>query len=532
MSQEHSTQRAHVFFSVSPARAILEAWAVGMALLFVLSRLVGQVSAPVLGNGLLVLCGIVGMWGVLRVRLPRGGWRRQMLWEAGVGAGLSGVMTGGLLGVGALLRWDAVWAQSSLRSALTFGLLLAGIGPGYVMARGVIRLWTYWNRLRRGQMVWGLTHALLTVVLIVGGAMIVFLMVVGPLRYVLFASGEAPSWDVLLAERFFQTLFPAAVVALGVGAVMLIIVMPPAALFSFFVARRTTRRLETLAEATSALRAGEYETRVEVQGEDEVAQLQADFNAMAAELEQTLAHLQAERNKVEALLTSRRELVAGVSHELRTPVATLRGYLESLQRKADAASPDALAHDLAVMEDEVVRLQRLIDDLFTLSQAETAGLSLKPASTDLAPVIRRRVEALAPLAWERDRIELVADVPDTLPSAHVDEGRFEQILTNLLRNALRHTDPGGIVAVVAAAERDAVRVEVRDTGAGIPPEALPHVWERFYRGEDARARDARGAGLGLALVKELTETMGGRVAAQSTVGEWSVFTVWLPRCEA
>jgi signal transduction histidine kinase len=184
------------------------------------------------------------------------------------------------------------------------------------------------------------------------------------------------------------------------------------------------------------------------------------------------------------------------------------------------------------MEDEVVRLQRLIDDLFTLSQAETAGLSLKPASTDLAPVIRRRVEALAPLAWERDRIELVADVPDTLPSAHVDEGRFEQILTNLLRNALRHTDPGGIVAVTVAAESQAVRVEVRDTGAGIRPEALPYVWERFYRGEDARARDARGAGLGLALVKELTEAMGGRVAAQSTVGEGSVFTVWLPRCEA
>jgi signal transduction histidine kinase len=182
------------------------------------------------------------------------------------------------------------------------------------------------------------------------------------------------------------------------------------------------------------------------------------------------------------------------------------------------------------MEDEVVRLQRLIDDLFTLSQAETAGLSLKLAPTDLAPILRRRVKALAPLAWERDRIELVADAPETLPAVCVDGGRFEQILTNLLRNALRHTDPGGIVAVVAAAEPDAVRVEVRDTGAGIPPNALPHVWERFYRGEDARARDTQGAGLGLALVKELTEAMDGRVGVNSTVGEGSVFTVWLPRC--
>jgi two-component system sensor histidine kinase BaeS len=123
------------------------------------------------------------------------------------------------------------------------------------------------------------------------------------------------------------------------------------------------------------------------------------------------------------------------------------------------------------------------------------------------------------------------ELPETLPDVCVDVGRFEQLLTNLLRNALRHTNPGGIVAVVAAAEPDAVRVEVRDTGTGISPEALPHVWERFYRGEEARARDARGAGLGLALVKELTEAMGGRVAVESTPGEGSTFSVWLPRCE-
>ncbi len=524
-----SRSRAAFLLAVHPARGLLEAWAVGLALLLILSRLVGRVTAPVLANGLLVLCGVVGMWAVLRVRLPQGGWRSQLLQETGISVGLSLSMLLGLLGVPSLLGLEAVWEQSGLGNVLTFALLLAGIGPGYLITRGVVRLWLAWNRLRRRRMLWGLTHALLTVVVIVGGLMVLILAILGPLRYTLFGAADASGFGALLAERFFQTLFPAAVVALGLGGVILIIVMPPAVLFSFFVARRTTRRLETLTKATSALRAGEYETRVEVQGEDEVAQLQADFNAMAAELEQTLAHLQAERDKVAALLQSRRELVAGVSHELRTPVATLRGYLESLQRKADTA-PDALARDLTVMEDEVVRLQRLIDDLFTLSQAETAGLSLKLAATDLAPVIRRRVEALAPLAWERDRIELVTEVPATLPAVCVDEGRFEQILTNLLRNALRHTDPGGIVAVVAAAEPDAVRVEVRDTGAGIPPEALPHVWERFYRGEDARARDAHGAGLGLALVKELTEAMDGRVGADSTLGAGSVFTVWLPRC--
>jgi signal transduction histidine kinase len=471
------------------------------------------------------------MWAVLRVRIPRGRWFQQLRWELGVGAALGLAMAFGVLGLAALLGWDAVWRQSSLRSSLTFLLLLLGIGPGYVLTRGVIRLGRYWNRLRRRRMVWGLTHALLTVALVVGGIMVLIMTFLGPIRYLLSDPTQAENLGTLLAERFFQTLFPTTVVALGAGIVMLLFMLPPAALFSYITARKTTRRLKALTHATRALRTGDYSLRTEVQGEDEVAQLQADFNAMADELERTLAKLAAERDKVETLLSTRRELIASVSHELRTPIATLRGYLESLQRSAATTPPETLAHDLTVMEDEIKRLQRLIDDLFTLSQAETTGLSLTLTATQLPPVIRRRVNALAPLAWERDRVELTMELPETLPDVCVDVGRFEQLLTNLLRNALRHTNPGGIVAVVAAAEPDAVRVEVRDTGTGISPEALPHVWERFYRGEEARARDARGAGLGLALVKELTEAMGGRVAVESTPGEGSTFSVWLPRCE-
>jgi len=161
-----------------------------------------------------------------------------------------------------------------------------------------------------------------------------------------------------------------------VGAAVLVVVLPPSALFSFLVARRTTARLEKLAAATAALRAGEYSTRVEVEGEDEVAQLQADFNAMAVNLEKTLVELAAERDKVARLLDARRELVASVSHELRTPVATIRGYLESLRPVEESESlGDSLSCDLEVMEEEVLQLQRLIDDLFTLSRAEVNGLA-------------------------------------------------------------------------------------------------------------------------------------------------------------
>jgi signal transduction histidine kinase len=189
-------------------------------------------------------------------------------------------------------------------------------------------------------------------------------------------------------------------------------------------------------------------------------------------------------------------------------------------------APPALRHDLEVVEGEILRLQRLIDDLFTLSRAEVDGLAMHCEPIDVSPVVRRTVEAMAPLAWKAGRVEVVAELSAELPPARADESRLEQILANLVRNAIRHTPPGGIVAVSAYGKGDAVRVEVRDTGEGIPAEDLPHIWERFYRGENAR-EDSRGAGLGLALVKELTEAMGGSVEVESVVGQGSCFVVRL-----
>jgi signal transduction histidine kinase len=126
-------------------------------------------------------------------------------------------------------------------------------------------------------------------------------------------------------------------------------------------------------------------------------------------------------------------------------------------------------------------------------------------------------------------VEVVAEVPPEPPAVLADPDRLEQVLVNLLRNGVRHTPPGGIVAVLVAVEEDSVRIEVRDTGKGIPSEDMPHVWERFYRGAEARVKDNRGAGLGLALVKELTEAMGGTVEVESILGQGSCFIVRLPR---
>ena len=341
-----------------------------------------------------------------------------------------------------------------------------------------------------------------------------------PTAVVVVGAATLPADD----HATFSPLAAFGVAALIVLAGASVFALASSSLLAYVLSRRLVHRLEGLARAAEALRSGRLAVRVPVGGRDEIAELQQSFNAMATDLERSLGELAAERDRVSGLLHARRQLVAGVSHELRTPVATLRGYLESALRR-DGSVPTDLHADLEIMQNELGRLQRLIDDLFMLARAEVGRLELRPEPTDAGALARRLVATQAPLAWRQRRVELVAEIPDHPPLAWVDAQRLEQILSNLLSNAVRHTPPGGLVAVTVAEESEHVRVDVRDTGAGIPPEDLPHVFERFYRGGDRSG----GAGLGLALVKELTEGMGGTVWAASTPGEGSCFSVRLPR---
>jgi signal transduction histidine kinase len=328
--------------------------------------------------------------------------------------------------------------------------------------------------------------------------------------------------------RSFVGFIAGAAGVVGVVIVSGVIVLPLGALVSWLVLRPTTRRLRDLTAATASLRAGNRRARVDVEGEDEVATLQADFNAAAADLEQLIDDLESERDTVGRLLTARRELLTAVSHELRTPVATLRAYLDASLEHWDGTPPATLRRDLEVMDREAVRLQRLIEDLFDLSRAEIENLRLSLKPLEIAPILRRAVDATRQLSADRSRIELVLDVPDGLPEVLADEGRLEQVVRNLLGNAVRHTPPGGVVRVSAEPADGMVAIAVEDTGEGIEPAELDRIWERFYRTDSARDRDHGGAGLGLALVKELTEAMGGRVEAASTPGTGSRFTVWIP----
>ncbi len=294
----------------------------------------------------------------------------------------------------------------------------------------------------------------------------------------------------------------------------------------YMLARRLTNRVERLATATGDVAAGNLDRRVEVDSHDELGRLGHDFNSMAVRLAEREQALKLEKERAERLLHANRQLVANVSHELRTPLATLRGYLEALDHDHGDKLP---AHDMAVIRGEVGRLTTLIDDLFTVARAEAQQLPLSMQSVDVRELATTLAETLAPLARRERQIEVIAALPDQLPPVQADRARLEQVLLNLAQNALRHTPPGGIVAFEGSANDDHVLLSVADTGIGIPPDELELVFERFYRGDSSRARETGGAGLGLALVKELTEAMGGHVAVESSPGKGTRFTLHLRR---
>ncbi len=531
--------RLRWFWRVGPWQALSESLALGIGLALGLVAVSDRIPPNSLGMGFLFLSASCALWCALRLRVSDDlSWWRRLLWEGAVALGLSLALGGGVSVLLSVLAegWERI-DQANVGSAGVLFILLAS-GPLLAGFRVGVGVWHVWERMRRRRLLWSLTHAHLTVVVLVVALFAILASV-----QVMFSTSLVDLWtssdfSAALVDTLTRTIFPLASIILVVLIILLAVLLPPSALFSYIVARRTTRRLEALAEAARALRQGDLSARVPVVGEDEVAQLQMDFNRMAVDLERAAAALEAERDKVTALLQSRRELVASVSHELGTPVATVRGYLESAlgsggERQGSEEMPPGLRRDLEVMAGEVERLDSLIDDLFALSRAEVDGLTLDLRPTDVGAVAQRRVEAMAPLAWQSGRVELVAELDQSATArALVDERRLEQVLNNLLRNGVRHTPPGGIVAVVVTTEAGAVCVEVRDTGEGIPPQDLDRIWERFYRGGNAQAGDGRGAGLGLALVKELVEAMGGTVAVESVVGEGSCFTVRLPAARA
>jgi signal transduction histidine kinase len=276
-----------------------------------------------------------------------------------------------------------------------------------------------------------------------------------------------------------------------------------------------TRPLREMARAAGTMARGDYGTRVSTDSRDEVGQLAAAFNRMAAELEQ-----------VERL---RRDLVANVSHELKTPISALRAHLENLLDGVERPDPETLQ----IMLQQSERLSRLVEQLLDLSRLESGDVPMDRQPMALAPLVDQVVSEVEVAAFGRNASVTRPRnlVPRDLRQVMADPERVHQVLYNLLDNAVRFTPSDGSVQVTAAVEADRCEVTVSDTGPGIPPEHLPFVFERFYRADAARARGSAGSGgtgIGLAIVRSIVEAHGGTVRAESRPGRGSAFTFDLP----
>jgi len=291
----------------------------------------------------------------------------------------------------------------------------------------------------------------------------------------------------------------------GVGGVL-------GVLFGVLMSRSLTAPLNRLAEGARAIGARDLSRRVEVGGSDEIREVAQAFNEMAQDLEQA-----------EQL---RRNLIADVAHELRTPLTVMQGNLRAILDDVYALEKGEITR----IYDQTRLLGRLVNDLHELAKAEARKLPLNFTQTDLLPLLTGLSDTFAPVAESRG-VSLQTDLPDSLPAVQVDQERLLQVLHNLLNNGLRHTPSGGKIIVSAQAEADHIWIEITDTGEGIPPEHLPHIFERFYRTDPARTRDKGGAGLGLAIARAIIEAHGGQISANSrgVAGQGSSFAIQLPR---
>lgn len=286
-------------------------------------------------------------------------------------------------------------------------------------------------------------------------------------------------------------------------------------------ARRVSKRISTLAEAADAMAQGDLSRRVDIDGHDEVARLGIRFNEMIESVDRTDQ--------------ARKRFIANVSHDLRTPVAIIRGHIEhrlaqgehARQNGSGAGVAESDVSSLEIMHQEVLTLERLIDDLFTLARLEEATLKIEPSPQAIDEVARNAVESVRPVAWAQRKITVESLVPADLPPVLADRTRLQQIFGNLLYNALRYTPEGGLVVVGAEARDQVVEVSVSDTGVGIPAEELERVFERHHRATNSGGM-SEATGLGLAIVKQLVEAQGGTITAESRVGEGSVFRFTLP----
>jgi signal transduction histidine kinase len=289
--------------------------------------------------------------------------------------------------------------------------------------------------------------------------------------------------------------------------------------FGYLLAASMAQSLSLLRLGARRIAGGDFSARVHLTEVDELSEVAEAFNFMADELQKSFA-------RQRELEQARRDLIAAVSHDLRTPLTSIRAMIEAL---ADGvvADPPTVQRYYTVMRSQIENLSGLINDLFELSQLETGQVQLALEAVNLNDLLSDVLESMQAQAGAKG-VSLKGIFYEDLPIIKGEMNKLQRVITNLVQNAIRHTPSGGSISLQTQVAPEGVRVEVSDTGEGIAPEDLPHIFEQFFRGEKSRSRETGGAGLGLAIAKRIVEAHHGRIWVESRVGQGTRFSFILP----
>ena len=287
-----------------------------------------------------------------------------------------------------------------------------------------------------------------------------------------------------------------------------------------FFASALADRISRLETATRAIENGDLSARADIPGRDEIASLARSFNQMVLRLHT----VDQKQKELDAL---RRDLIAWAGHDLRTPLSSIRLLVEAL---ADGlvSDPQTVQQYLQQAKKQVDQLSGLVDDLFQVSQLDAGGMLLHLEPASMTDLISDTLESFTTQAQQKN-ITLSGSAAPGIDPLVMDVQRMGRVLNNLISNALHHTPSGGVVTILAESIPGSVAVSIRDSGEGILPEDMPHVFERFYRGDKSRNRASGGAGLGLAIARGIVEAHNGSIRLESQLDQGTVFTIILPK---
>lgn len=295
-----------------------------------------------------------------------------------------------------------------------------------------------------------------------------------------------------------------------IGVVVLLVTVAASTL----IARQIAIPVQKLTSTSEQIAAGHLDERVSPAGPNEILRLGVAFNRMA--------------ERVQEMMAQQREFVDNAAHELRSPLTSLRLRIEMLQTRGKNDA-ELTQHYLAQMEREVGYLQRMVDHLLALASVESGERAAPQKPLDLSRILYAVTDAMSDTVQQAG-LKLQTDIPEHLPEIQANAEQMNMMIRNLIDNAIKYTRRGGTIKLVAETTRDEIEIQVTDTGIGIPADALPQIFDRFYRVDASHSRAQGGAGLGLSLVRSIAEAHGGRVDVLSRVNEGSAFKVYLPIC--